>query len=194
MQNQLDGFVAAYPGEERRCNSLSFIASSNAFVRPSKHRAVRSCASSNRRLNPIGQLDNPRTFERARVRRAILARHTSRGRRHVRARAMLRASSRRRAPLRVDGVELEEISGVGDRRERARRRGVCGRESVRMRECARVEHRREMLDRARVGDGARWTRAGFAASSSDASAAAPRGSVCDLDESPWARSCRRRRR
>jgi len=34
------------------------------------------------------------------------------------------------ARLRVDGVELKDVSGVGDRRERARRRGVCGRESV----------------------------------------------------------------
>ena len=65
-----------------------------------------------------------------------------------------------RARLCVDGVELKEISGVGDRRERAWRRGVCGRESVRMRERARVELRSETFKRDRVGVGARGARAG----------------------------------
>ena len=85
--------------KKRRCNSLSFIASSNAFVHRRKHRAVRSCASSNRRLNPAIRATGQSPHFRARPRSKgdTVARHTSRGRQHLRARAMLRASSRRRA-------------------------------------------------------------------------------------------------
>ena len=124
-----------------------------------------------RATGPIPALSSAPAFEGRYSRASHLARTSAR----TRASHVTRVFASTRARLRVDGVELEEISGVGDRRERARRRGVCGRESVRMRECARVEHRREMLDRARVGGGARWTRAGVRASSSDASARPRRG-------------------